>query len=268
MKNLLKAIGIFCLCGIGFTILSLVLAFAAPEFSSSLAGIYVTQTLSLVIVFGIPALWGIRVTEKGNPFELTGMKRGLDGRQVLLVVALAVVAIPMVSWLEEWNKKLPLPQVLQMMEEAATALTERLMNTHSVGQLIVNILVIGGVPAICEELMFRGWIQRRLTGAMNHHLGIWIAAIIFSAVHLQFQGFVPRMMLGAMLGYAYYYTGSLWASAIVHFLNNSIACVVGFLIYNNVLEETEPSWAVAIALVAVVITVVYYLSRRAAEHEK
>ena len=262
MKNLFKAFGIFCLLGIAFTIIQSVVALCLHDWSSSLTGLYTMQTLSLVVVFFLSAYWGIRATEHDDPLRLVGLRTRLNLRSALIVVALAFVSILLVSYTEQLNRQLPLPDVLILMEQAAAQLTDRLLNTSSVWCLLLNIVIIAGVPALCEEFMFRGWIQRRLAEQMNHHIAIWVTALIFSAVHLQFLGFLPRFLLGAVLGYAYFYTHSLWASVLLHFTNNALAALTAFLVFNNVITETPSTLPLAIASLALLFTLLFYLRKR------
>lgn len=267
MKTVLKAFGIFCLLGIIFSIFQTIVTLTYPDWTKSLTGIYVMESLSLIVVFGLSAYIGIRATEHTEPLKNVGFKTPLARRDALLITALTIAALPFVAYTEELNKMIPLPDIFITMEKMALAITERLMNTSSYSRLIINIIVIAGIPAICEEFMFRGWIQRRLTDAMNHHIAILVGAIIFSTIHLQFQGFIPRLFLGLILGYVYFYTGSLWASALLHFLNNAFATIAAFLVYNKVFsDDFESSIPLAIASLAISITLLYYI-RKSAEKQ-
>ena len=143
------------------------------------------------------------------------------------------------------------------MEDMAAQMMELFVNTDSIVQLFINIFVIAIIPGFCEELMFRGWIQRSLIKRNNPHVAIWVTAIIFSAIHFQFYGFIPRMILGAILGYAYYYTGTLWASIIMHALNNTVAVVMGFLQFNGYISEEIDSVVTMIPYAVASLAVVF-----------
>lgn len=268
MKQLFKAFGIFCLMGIIFTTFQIVMLTCCPEWSSSLAGLYTIQSLSLIVVFGLSAIWGIHATEHINPFRASGLTNRLGLRNGLIIALLAVTVQPLVSWTEALNSTIQLPPFFAAMEQSAAIITERLMNTHSVGRLMLNIAVVALIPAICEELMFRGWIQRRLQGAMSPHLAVWVTAIIFSAVHMQFAGFVPRLLLGAALGYVYLFSGSLTGSILLHGLNNALATIGSFLVFNGVLAETGTTWILALASAAVTGAALYYLWKYNSESTK
>ena len=100
---------------------------------------------------------------------------------------------------------------------------------NSAMDLFINLIMIGLIPAIGEELVFRGVVQKIFSQwSKNVHIGIWSAAFLFSAMHMQFYGFLPRMMLGGLLGYLYVWSGSLWLPIIGHFVNNAGAVLMSY----------------------------------------
>ena len=115
-------------------------------------------------------------------------------------------------------------------EASAQLITDQLLNVHSLGALVLLIFVIGILTGIGEEALFRGLLQKLLwekTG--NKHAAIWIGAIIFSTVHFQFFGFIPRMLLGAFFGYLLVWSGNIWLPITAHFFNNSITVVFRYI---------------------------------------
>jgi len=152
----------------------------------------------------------------------------------LIILALGVMAIasisPLIDVLSTWNQGLQLPESLKSIEDwmintekDAEVATNTLLNTDSWGGFAMNIIIIAIMAGIGEELMFRGVIQKILIGwTKNIHLGILYTAIIFSAIHFQFYGFVPRMILGMVLGYLYIWSKSLWVPVIAHAINNGL----------------------------------------------
>lgn len=152
----------------------------------------------------------------------------------LIILALGVMAMisisPLIDVLSTWNQGLQLPESLRSIEDwmintekAAEVATNTLLNTDSWGGFFMNIIIIAIMAGIGEELMFRGVIQKILIGwTKNIHLGILYTAIIFSAIHFQFYGFVPRMILGMVLGYLYIWSKSLWVPVIAHAINNAL----------------------------------------------
>jgi membrane protease YdiL (CAAX protease family) len=125
------------------------------------------------------------------------------------------------------NQQLQLPEALagleatmKAMEADAEALTERLLTMNSVGELLLTLGLVAVIPAVGEELFFRGTIQQLIRTKWGPHVAVWLTALIFSAIHFQFYGFVPRMLLGALMGYLLVWSGSLWYPILAHFVNN------------------------------------------------
>jgi hypothetical protein len=107
----------------------------------------------------------------------------------------------------------------------------KMLQMDSIGDLVVNLIIIAMLPAIGEELLFRGVIQKELISRIkNHHIAIVIASIIFSGVHLQIQGFLPKFIIGIILGYAYYWTKSIWYPMILHFINNGMQTLILYFV--------------------------------------
>ncbi len=264
MKKLLIALLLIFGAFIGLVVLMGALMVLAPEWSNSTEGLLFIQGFQTIVLFGVTALVGVWFTERVNPFNQMSLNRGLSLKQGLVAFFFAVAALPLISMLAEWNKGMELPsflasveEIMRQMEESALAMTEKFLNTSSFGMMIVNLFVMALLPAVCEEMMFRGWLQRVLSNRLNYHVAIWVSAFIFSAIHFQFYGFVPRMIIGAALGYLYCYTGSLWASIIAHFTNNAAAVITAFLAYNGYtsinfdLIGTGDTWYLSVASVAV-----------------
>lgn len=273
MKKLLSALLLIFGAFIGLVMLMRALMFLCPEWSGSTEGLLFMQGFQTIVLFGVTALVGVWFTEKRvNPFKQMSLNVVLSLKQGLIALFFAVAALPMISMLAEWNKGMELPsylasmeEMMRTMEESSKVLTERFLNTTSVGRLFVNLFVMAMLPAVCEEMMFRGWLQRRLYSSVNIHVAIWVSAFVFSAIHFQFYGFIPRMLIGAALGYLYCYTGSLWAPIVAHFTNNAAAVVAAFLAYNGYtsidfdLIGTGDTWYLSVASVAVCVALLVRL---------
>ena len=273
MKKLLVALLLIFSAFIGLIVLMGALALLAPKWANSTAGLLTMQGVQTIVLFGVTALVGVWFTEERvNPFRQMSLNRGLTLKQGLIAFFFAVAALPAISMLAEWNKGMELPsflvsveEMMRQMEESAKALTERFLNTSSVGMMFVNLFVMAFLPAVCEEMMFRGWLQRVLGKSVSCHTAIWVAAFVFSAIHFQFYGFIPRMLIGAALGYLYYYTGSLWAPIVAHFTNNAAAVVTAFLTYNGYTSidfdviGTGDTWYLSVASVAVCVALLFRL---------
>jgi uncharacterized protein len=162
----------------------------------------------------------------------------------LVTFVLMFASLPLINWMITMNEALKLPGFLKDIEdwmktteETAAKLTEVFMNMPSFGGFLFNLVMIALLPAIGEEFMFRGLLQRLLHAWMgNIHLAVFMAAFLFSAMHLQFYGFLPRMMLGVMFGYLFYWSGSLWVPVFAHFINNGSAVVFSYLDQMGVLK--------------------------------
>ena len=153
-------------------------------------------------------------------------------------------AFPLINFLAEWNSGLVFPvdsinTWMQSTEKNAEHLIRLFLDTSSIGGLIFNLVLIALIPAVGEELLFRGAFQPLMlkTFKGNYHLAIWVTAFWFSFIHLQFLGFFPRMLLGAILGYAAHWSGSLILPMIGHFVNNALAVLVAFFIGLDSLDE-------------------------------
>jgi len=169
------------------------------------------------------------------------------GNALLGVLIAFCIGIPALNQVIYWNQHISLPesmaafeQQMRTLENQATQITEILMNGKSIGSLIAGILVIGILTGVCEELFFRGGLQRILTSnKVNHHAAIWTSAVIFSLLHFQMYGLVPRIFLGAFFGYLMWWTGSLWVSASAHALNNSVVVLANWLAQRGIVPNED-----------------------------
>ncbi|HTA28403.1 MAG TPA: CPBP family intramembrane glutamic endopeptidase [Bacteroidia bacterium] len=201
---------------------------------------------------------------------------------LLLGGILMVVASPLINFLQEINSHLQLPEWMHGIEawmkdsEAKDdALTAAFLNHQTLTDLIVNLIMIALVAAVSEELFFRGVLQNILVKmTKNTHVGIWITGIIFSAIHLQFYGFLPRMLMGVYLGYLLVWSGSLWVTIFAHFINNGAAVLFSYLEERKVITDSVDKvgtqaggsevWYVVIstALVVLLLVAIYKISRK------
>ena len=152
--------------------------------------------------------------------------------------------LPFINYLEGINQNLQLPEMLSGIEEwmtekeeSAAYLTEVIIKTNTLPGLLLNLLIVALIPAIGEELLFRGVILRLIRDiAKNPHWAVIISALLFSAFHLQFYGFLPRFTLGLVLGYLFIITNNLWVPIFIHFVNNAAAVIVFNLHYNGYIK--------------------------------
>ena len=168
----------------------------------------------------------------------------VTGKNLAIVFVITLGGMLFNGLLMHWNAQLQLPGFLsevevwmKEMEIQLMELTNFLTDFQSIPELLMGILVIGVFAGIGEELFFRGLIQPKMQFYFQSpHLGIWVTAFIFSAIHVQFFGFLPRMFLGAIFGYAYHYTGSLIYPIVGHILNNSLTLLLVYFVNQGLLE--------------------------------
>lgn len=176
-----------------------------------------------------------------HPWEFLGVTERISWRPFCGVVIVFILALPFLNQLIYYNSQMSLPEsmagierYMREMEEINGKFTEIILSTSSTGGLISGILIIGVLTGLAEELLFRGALQNTLScDRVMGQWAIWIAAVIFSAVHLQFFGFFPRLLLGAFFGYILYSTGSIWPGVFAHALNNSLVVVTSWLQHHN-----------------------------------
>mgnify|MGYP003687142145 FL=1 len=158
-----------------------------------------------------------------------------------LIVILFIVLIPLINYSVMLNELLDLPEFLHSIEtwmknaeESAKKITTAFLSMNSISELLLNIVLIAVLPALGEELIFRGILQQLINKDLKtYHIGIWVSAIIFSAIHFQFYGFFPRMFLGAFFGYLFYWSGNLWLAIFAHCLNNATGVIAAYYLGSN-----------------------------------
>ena len=159
------------------------------------------------------------------------------GTYLLMMLAFLLVCNPVMEAISLWNMDMQLPKSLggverwmRMQEDQMALLTEKLVMVTSFERLFLNIAVMAIIPAIAEEFYFRGVLQHIMTRLWrNTHVAVWLTAIIFSAIHMQFYGFFPRMILGLIFGYAFLWTRNIWIPVFGHFINNATVTVFAFV---------------------------------------
>lgn len=204
------------------------------------------QTLQAIGLFIVPAfIIGYLFYSKST--EYLQFNKKITSRSVVFTVFILLASIPIINSLAVLNQEMHLPDWLSGLENwmkekeaSAQTLTESFLQMDSINSLLLNIFMIGILPAIGEELIFRGVFQRIFAEwTKNIHWGIIIAAFLFSAMHVQFYGFLPRVMLGILLGYLFYWSGSIWIPIIGHFANNTAAVIFYYFYSDKITEEIE-----------------------------
>ena len=210
-------------------------------------------------IFIIPAFVTARIFNSGHTMQALMLNKLPGWSHLGMMLLIYIASMPMMNSIIEWNEGIRLPesmagieQWLRTQEDMALKATELLMSMTSVGQLIIVILTVGVLTGLGEELIFRGSIQRlMIENRINIHVAIWVSAFIFSAMHMQFYGFVPRMLLGAFFGYLVVCSGSLWLPILAHALNNTVATVT----YYQPTLENMPWFGIATPSTTIISTV-------------
>lgn len=250
-----------------------------PEVKTSFFIIQGFATLGLIVA---PAIY--LAQNKASISDFFKHQR-FDWIPVLITVVIVIVFTAVNSVFIEWNSNLHFPEFVpdflkdfevwaREKEEDAARATTALTQFGSLGELLVALLVIAVLPAIGEEFVFRGLIQNELLRATNRiHLSIWLSAIFFSAIHIQFFGFVPRLLLGALFGYLYYWSGNLTLAILAHFVNNAASVIALYFYQQGSLdidpESTESPVSTNIVIVSALLTggLLYYFYKYF-EHRK
>jgi membrane protease YdiL (CAAX protease family) len=186
---------------------------------------------------------------------------------LLLVVVMIIAVLPFSNLMTELNRQLSLPDFLsgvqRFIEEKEIqmeGIMRSFLNVDGTWALMLNLLIIAVIPAIGEELLFRGVFQRLFISlTKSPHAGIFIAAFVFSALHLQFLSFLPRFVLGMLFGYLVYWSSSLWPAILAHFINNSLAVIYYHFHYAGKTEIDlenigSPGHALYLGVISMVIT--------------
>jgi len=204
--------------------------------------------------------------------------RRLGAAWWLVAAGLVILcSVPFLSALVAWNAGVHFPTPLRGfelwargMEDQAAGLTKFLTDFNTPGRLLVGLVVIAVVPAVAEELVFRGGVQRCLVAwCGSRHVGVWLAAAIFSAIHVQFFGFVPRFVLGLVLGYIYEWSGNILVSMAAHFTQNAFQLILLYLAQGKQLpsyfdpDATQPlPWPPVLLSAVLTAGLLYWLHQR------
>ena len=211
-----------------------------------------------------------------DPISFLSLDKNPARFSYFIAIAIMIVALPFVNHLGELNSHMHLPGFLKSVEEwmktteeKAAEITNAFLNNQSVPDVLINLVVIALLPAVGEELLFRGVVQKIFfQWSKNTHVAVWVTAILFSALHMQFYGFLPRMILGGMLGYMLVWSRSLWLPIVAHFVNNAVAVVLLFLYQKGSIEinpdtvGTESEMGSVLISFLLMIVLLFVLQRR------
>jgi uncharacterized protein len=238
----------------------------------------IVQSISLFVI--PPLLLAILFGNKPSAY----LKLEVKPKYIYLVVVSVIVmaAVPFINFTEMINSKLSLPsfmsgleQWMKDTEDNAKVLTENFLKSNTISGLLFNLFMMAIIPAVGEELVFRGLFQRLFTEWFkNYHWGIIASAAVFSAFHLQFYGFIPRMLLGVVFGYFMVWSGSLWLPIVAHFVNNALGVIYFYLSHNGFVGKeletigTEGNAATLVVIVSIIFTasLIYWLKKTTSKY--
>ncbi|MEO6844728.1 MAG: CPBP family intramembrane glutamic endopeptidase [Ginsengibacter sp.] len=227
------------------------------------------QVVSTLFMFFLPAYFTARICYR-NPSRFLGLNTNVNYKQVLLVLVILILTFPLSGALAELTKMIPLPnswQVYFMAKEADRAAQETaLIKINSFPRYLFSMIIIALLPAVFEEVFFRGGLQNIFTRWFK---GPWIAiivtSIIFSAVHFSYYGFFVRAALGVALGLVFYYSGSIWLNILFHFLYNGVqvtALYVATMSQSKNTKDIEENFPIWMGLVAIVLIIIAFIKFR------
>lgn len=279
----------FLVAGFGFVLIGPIIGFflAMPFFEGSITDqlpkmtdpvsypefrlpLYIMQgAATLIGLVALPSLFWFSIERKGIMSWFAGKK--VYGLMLTTTMIMTIAFMVTNSVFIDWNAHLQFPESMKGFEDWARTyedragdLTKFMTQFSSTGEFLLAFFVIAILPAAGEELVFRGLLQPQLFRATkNIHVAIWMSAILFSAFHIQFFGFVPRLLLGALFGYLYYWSGNLLMPMFAHFVNNGFSVLMLYLNQKGIvdmdIESTDAApWPVVMIFTVVAAGMVYY----------
>ncbi|RLD61467.1 MAG: hypothetical protein DRJ05_02555 [Bacteroidetes bacterium] len=223
----------------GIGVLTNLEAFSNIQNEGAIVFIKYFQVINQIGIFVVPAFL-YACLEKNKPLSYLQLNRKINFQSFIFSVLIILSSLPAINWMVELNEQMKFPGFLSGLEawmketeEKTKQITDVFLKVNSIGGLLINLLIIAFFAALGEELLFRGVILKLLTEwTRNIHWGIFLSAALFSAIHMQFYGFLPRMALGVLFGYIFVWSGSLWIPIALHFIFNGITVVASYL--NNI----------------------------------
>ncbi len=208
--------------------------------SYSLASLRLSQVISTVCWLLLSSILYLYLFQE-NGRKFLKIRNVSSGWIILLTILLVFAVQPLVGFLGAINHSVNFPeslasveQAFKNMEEMASSMVAQMLADKSISGILINLFIIAVLAAVIEEIFFRGCLQQIILKIVkNKHVAIWITAIIFSIIHMQFYGFLPRVLLGALLGYLFVWTSNLWVPIIAHFVNNFTAVVLQIAYYGT-----------------------------------
>ena len=267
-------VGLLFLFLIGFIIASglQMLLPVGNDSPSSIRLNLIVQCVAQLLIFGLPAVLFV-LLYKGNAASYLNLD--FQGRKWItagVAMVIFLLLVPVNDWITWWNDQWslgPLETAMRRLSDASKDAIAQMLSLTSVGDLLLQLFVVALIPAVCEELFFRGALQQILRQWFcNVHVAIVVTAVIFTVAHGDIYGLVPRFVLGLLLGYMFYLSGSLLVNVSAHFFNNALIVILYYL-YNKGVLATSPEvpfrmpWLTTLlcTLAAVTLFALYFLSK-------
>jgi uncharacterized protein len=191
-----------------------------------------TQLVSSIGMFGISALMFSFLKTK-NGFTYLQLTKVPKLQQISLVVPIVIFSLPIIAFVYYYNQQInfgSMNKIVHDLENQNASITKAFLSSTTILGLAFNLLIVAIVPGIVEEIFFRGVLQKLLNeGFKNKHVAITISAVLFSAMHMEFLGFIPRFLMGLMLGYLFDWSKNIWVNITAHALNNGISVIAYFM---------------------------------------
>ena len=265
-SNSTKLSILFLIMIFGYLLFQVFIALFMPE---SVVSQKWAQGFFQISCFLLPGLLFAKL-DSNNIFRYLGLRSSINRQMTLLVLCIMIFILPLIVYSSHLNKEIIFalsdffPNMVNNFEgkeEIINNTIKEFLIMENELHLVINLLLMAFLPSICEEIIFRGIIQKKFELISNPHIAIIITSIVFSAIHMQFISFLPRMFLGVLLGYLFYYSKNLWMPIIAHFVNNSIAILGSYFIIdsrNENINNSEINISV-VFLSAVVVIMFFYL---------
>lgn len=226
----------------------------------------IVQLINQLFMFVAPALAFAFLLKKKEAGTYMGIRTRVSFKLFLFCVLMFVFSMPLLEWTVAINEKMVLPQMFSGLEQwmksteaDAAVITEAFLSTSTYKGLLFNLLVMALIPALGEEFIFRASFQQMLVQWFKKpHVAVIITAVFFSAVHMQFYGFLPRLLLGLLLGYVYFFTGNLWYAILLHFINNAFTVCIYFMAGKGVINADKLEGQMSGSMVMVCVSALLF----------
>lgn len=213
--------------------------------------------INSALTFLLPGLLFARVGLGAERWAKLGFRTAGDWRILPWFGLLILSSYPIIIWLTKVNAAIPLPDWLSFLDSSQYELLEIILTMDSMWALAFNLVLIGILPALGEEIIFRGVVQQGMARWLgNVHFGIVVSGLFFSLIHFQFDGLLARWLLGVILGYSFYFSGTLWVPIILHFLNNSAQVLLAYVnpeMIDTLDTTTSPELPAAVYVLSIVV---------------